>query len=100
MIDKLTFKQMLLSVEKYWNQVLGLRALGFDSDIQPVNEMMNYLIEAIRLLTNDVDNIIGYFCWTLDFGKSWKHNDYIGKDGKNISLKSYDELWAALVENQ
>lgn len=58
---------------------------------------------TIKLLHNifkerDKDEWISYFCFELDFGEKYKDGMVKNKFGKNIPLKTYDDLYALLTE--
>jgi hypothetical protein len=59
----------------------------------------SYLIEAVIVLlkeaVNDTDDWIDYFVWELDFGRDYK-DGCVTADGKNIPLKTADDLWDIL----
>jgi hypothetical protein len=59
--------------------------------------LYNQLIKILKIAMNDnhSDSWIDYYMWELDFGKKWE-TDSVEINGKNIKLKTADDLWDLL----
>lgn len=58
-------------------------------------------LRLLHLIFNDADKEewISYFCFDLDFGKKWKPNTIKSKDGLDIKLENYEDLYNLLCSN-
>ena len=103
MFNKSKVKKYLIKTKKMLK--LEERLDGALNDISPDfggyhNEIANNLvIDMLKDITHDEDDWIGYYIYELDWGEEYKDGMIIDKSGKNISLKTYDDLINLLEEN-
>jgi hypothetical protein len=100
-IDKASFANMIKVMEKYKEQSENLSKIGISVWNPVMNNLEAYYLITLKVIMNDTGDLIRYFCYTLNFGKNWKPGCYLGRGGKDISLKDSNDLWTALVgENE
>ncbi len=49
------------------------------------------------LFNDDEDHMISYFCYELDFGRSWKPGDVEDPNGQEIKMETPEDLYNFLV---
>ena len=57
------------------------------------------IMRLLEFMFHDAYGWISYWCWELDFGKSFEDGDVKDKDGNNISLKTPEDLYDFLIKN-
>lgn len=60
------------------------------------SETVLLLLENI--FSDDVDHMISYYCFELDFGRNWKPGTVTDPDGKDIKMETPEDLYAFLTE--
>ena len=56
-----------------------------------------HTVRLMRLLCNDTEDWIAYFCYELDFGKKWKSDTIKDANGKEIKLETPEDLYDLLL---
>lgn len=101
-ITREVFKKVLEDAQQVNDYQVGLnnffRKHNADGYIfQP--DCMSSLLELLHLFfEKDSDEWISYFCFELDFGRKYKDGMITDKNGKNIQLKTIDDLYDLLSE--
>lgn len=62
--------------------------------------LIDDVIELLEAATNDEDDNIQYFLFELDCGRQWKPGMVVTADGTDIPMKTLDDLWNILVEDE
>lgn len=97
-MKKSTFVQIVNTIQ---NQSLTIsdiyRQYRFDLSNSVFGRNEAEICKALRKEFNDKDDWIGYWMWELDFGEKWMPGT-VTKDGKDIPLKTIDDLWNILTE--
>ena len=71
---------------------------GCDGNVfPPLGE--DTIIRLLEFIFNDSHGWISYWCWELDFGKSFEDGDIVDEDGNNICLKTPEDLYELLIKN-
>jgi hypothetical protein len=93
LIKKEQFLDMMQTVEDYWDWDSQLYDLGVEIDSVPLTRMLSDFIDALKILVNDKDDMIEYYCWELEFGKRWQPRMVIDSNGEDIPVASAEDLW-------
>lgn len=56
------------------------------------------IVELLNFIFEDESDWLGYWLWELDFGKKYNEGS-VTLDGKNISLKTIEDLYNMLIDN-
>lgn len=104
-INKEDFVNVLQEVKKtfdYNNELNNfLRKNGADGYIfQPDCSSSTLRLLHLIFKNEDIDNLIEYFCFELDFGKKWKPEMVKEKDGTDIKLETIEDLYDFLCKNK
>lgn len=102
-VTKEYFNEIMESVKNAYKYQEGLNDYfsknGADGYIyQPdcVDTTMKLLHKIFE--EKDIDEWISYFCFELDFGRKYKEGLVKDKDGKDIPLATFDDLYTILTE--
>ena len=57
------------------------------------NKSINYITGLLKVLVNDENDWISYYCWELDFGKKYVEGNVTEEDGTPIPLATAEDLW-------
>lgn len=63
-----------------------------------INVLLDTFYHEDQLNTYPFIDDITYFMWELDFGRKWK-SGMVTKDGVDIPLRTAEDLWELLTEN-
>ena len=58
-----------------------------------------YIIELLEKVFKDESQWISYWCYELDFGRQYEENIIQDEYGKDIPLKTKEDLWNIIVGN-
>ena len=56
-------------------------------------------VKLLEQIFDDKYDWISYYMWELDFGRAYKDGMITRKDGSNIRLESFRDLYDLLIEN-
>ena len=61
-------------------------------------DCVDTVLSLLQVIFNipDYDDILGYFCWDLDFGKKW-NSGMVTEDNIDIKLENADDLYNYLI---
>ena len=112
-MKKESFVKILDSIDKYWElrdrKQEAIKQFyednvneGFidfmDNGWTPeVEEMIDSIIDALKIEMNDKDEWIDYFIFELDFGRDWKPDSVTDK-GKSVDMSSAGALYDYLYK--
>lgn len=58
------------------------------------------ILDLIKDLSGDEANDISYWLYDLNRGKDWKKGCITDKDGRDIKLKTLDDLYDSIISSQ
>lgn len=103
-LDYKTFEEAIRKVEEigktldYINVDLP-KALHADIEYYPKRSSEDVILELLANFSYDykeANDILGYFCFELDFGRDWKIDSIVEKDGRPIKLSTIEDLYKYL----
>lgn len=94
-IESIESIKQQLEYDKKCNDAFGIilpndYISGYDNHL-----VIEQLIKVLRYETLDDNDWIGHFIWELDFGSKW-YDGCITDNGKNIKMKTTEDLWEML----
>lgn len=97
------FEKLILGIQEEYrvNDVINdaIKNAGFSGYIIPGGILSSAVIETLEKLLFDTENEwISYFIYEKDFGRDYNDGD-ITENGKNIPLRTIQDLWNLLQEN-
>lgn len=110
MLTKKQFKSYLEEFEKLNQEVEKIESIMFKSKIKDdftgtlfgigyyQNLILKILEETMEDNTKELDSWIGYWIYDLEYGKRYKKGFVTDKNGKNIKLKTIDDLYNLLTK--
>ena len=103
LITKDFFTEIMESVKKTYKYQEGLNDYFAKNGADGYVYQPDCIDTTIKILhrifgEKDVDELISYFCFELDFGKKYKEGLIKDGYGKNISLATFDDLYTLLTE--
>ncbi len=87
----------LLDAEKEVD--IALKKFSTDFGGFHIDKYTEMVVDLLKDAVNDDSDWIGYYLWELDWGEKWKKGTITSKNGKEIPLKDYDDLWEILNNN-
>lgn len=61
-------------------------------------DVHDIILKMLEILVNDNDQWISYYIYELNWGNDWKKGTVTDKNGNDIPLKTYGDLYALLEE--
>lgn len=98
---KKEFIEIIDEIKKYRKKIDNIQivleencedALFFPPSLETV------LVNTLELAFNDIDDMIGYFVYDLEFGEKWTVGTVLDKDGNDIKLQTTEDLYDYLIE--
>lgn len=104
MLTKKQFKKHILRLKELTNEQDKINnvmkksklADGFNVGLFGITWYEDLIIKILKDTFNDKSDWIGYWIYELDFGKDYKKGCVKSKEGKNIPLKTIDDLYNLL----
>lgn len=87
-----SIKKKDLELEVIWD-ALG----GCDKLYQTA--MFDEVLELLKHIFLDKNELISYWVWELNFGEKWHEDCLTEKDGTDIKLKTSADLYQLLINN-
>lgn len=102
-MDKRQFKELmteLLAIKKA-EEALNTAFKKFEPDFNYISfgRYESLVTRTLKLALDDKDDWIGYWLYELDCGTKAKIGTAKDSNGKNIPLKTLDNLWDAIEKN-
>lgn len=76
----------------------ALKKLDSDFGGFYIGRLSTLIIGLLEASTNDTDSFLSYWIYELDWGKKWKKGTVTSKEGKDIKLKTMDDLYNYIIE--
>lgn len=83
----------------------AMKDLTYDGYGFIYGDAIGQIVELLEILMDDCPmdkrdaSWISYFIYDLDFGKEWKPGCITTKEGKDITLRTVEDLYNLLVDN-
>jgi hypothetical protein len=65
-----------------------------------ISRVENYCFKLIELIMGDKDGWIEYYIYDLGWGKKWTKTSMSDENNKSIKLKTLEDLYKLLTDNQ
>lgn len=103
-ITKEDFKSIMSEVEKTIHYHKNLNDFFRKNNVDGYIYQPDSTTSTLRLLhlifgDTDKDEWISRFCFDLNFGKKWKPEMIVDKDGTDIKLETVDDLYEILCKS-
>ena len=96
-MTKENFNKLLETIEAHSAFITNIyKDYGIDFTNSPLIDIESQVEKCLKAHFNDESDWIGYWMWDLDFGKKWKEGMVADEYGKDIPLKTSDDLWNLL----
>ena len=96
-MTKEIFNQLLKAVEAHSTFITNIyKDYGIDFTNSPLVGIENQVEKCLKAHFKDKSDWISYWMWELDFGKKWKEGVLTDEYGKDIPLRTSDDLWNLL----
>lgn len=101
------FKEKILAIKEYsilqdkiYDAVYKYNNNTKDSADLLLPSLMWCVTDLLSLATGDESGWIAYWVYELDFGRRYEDGTIQDSDGKNIKLKTVEDLWALIQSNK
>jgi len=96
------FTRYVNAIKKTWDfhdETLKL-SQKYDCDIGILNtpDCADALLKLLEYVMEDNTDLIGYFCYELNFGRDWREGCITDADGKDVRLSTIEELYKELIK--
>ena len=97
-ITREQFVKLMQKIQKKSDMLDDLNRLfaKYDTDITIfASEDLDVAVEALHAAFGeaDEDDCISYYCWDLDFGRSWEPGMITAENGDDVKLETPDDLY-------
>jgi hypothetical protein len=94
-VSSVTALRMQIDRDRKCSEAFGVILPNDHVSVYDNSCLIDAIIALLKEAVNDTDDWIDYFVWELDFGRDYK-DGCVTADGKNIPLKTVDDLWDIL----
>lgn len=98
-IDTINFVKELNEEENKFNTLLREIDNEFGGGFIH-SKSINYLVSLLKILVNDENDWISYYCWEIDFGRNYHEGCVTEADDTPIPLSTPEDLWNLITSNK
>lgn len=102
MISKKDFISFINKLKEYQDIEENLSKISQGAiqlfEIDSLSNMITLFVQILEKEFNSKDDWIDYYIWELDFGKDYKPGIIKDKSGKDIQLKTPEDLYNLLID--
>lgn len=99
MLGKEVFTKTINILKNYQEKEDQLYKVGVQI-MDLTGEVIDCVLSLLKVSMNDETDLISYFCYDLNFGEKWYEGCVADKDGTDLVLKSVDDLYKILCEDE
>lgn len=96
-IDTINFIKELNQEENDFNDMLRRVDNEFGGGFIH-GKSINYLTGLLKILTNDENDWISYYCWEIEFGEKYYDGCVTEVDDTPIPLRTPEDLWNIITK--